>query len=335
MKSLYTGQHFDTGKHSPNVIGRVGATVVTWLICGWFASAATVMAQTSSMAEVYFLSGQSNMQGIGKLDQLPAPLTHPLDHVFFWNGSAFEKLDPNTTKISSRKGELGPELGFAKAISQLRPDQTIYLVKFAASGQPLHHGWDGNQWVGGSPSPMRKNFYPGLSADDPNIGVHFQAMMQRFKSATQALSQANIDFKVAGLVWMQGEQDAKHEISATSYAESLALLKQRWQEDLGPTEVPLVFGQVLAHSPTLARFTHRDPLRQSMVNADMNSKHVDAINNVWMQSTTGMPLLKDTVHYNAEGQFLLGQSFALLMIRAQNSISGNMGAALPQSDEIP
>jgi len=37
-----------------------------------------------------------------------------------------------------------------------------------------------------------------------------------------------------------------------------------------------------------------------------------------MVPTEGMPLKKDTVHYNTEGQLMLGTAFAGTMVRAQN-----------------
>ena len=61
---------------------------------------------------------------------------------------------------------------------------------------------------------------------------------------------------------MQGEADAKHEVSAGRYDRSLALFKQRLEDDFtGGNNVPFVFGQVLPHDPPLKRFVARDLIR--------------------------------------------------------------------------
>lgn len=113
---------------------------------------------------------------------------------------------------------------------------------------------------------------------------------------------------------MQGEQDSKHELSATTYAASLRHLRQRLADDLklqGP--LPLVFGQVLPHEPALPRFTHRKEIRQQMAAADERSGKAEAIPLARMVSTDGFELLPDTVHYNAAAQLRLGYAFAEAM----------------------
>ena len=164
--------------------------------------------------EVYLLAGQSNMQGVGMVDQLEAAWQEPILGAYFWNGEGFETLDPGSTRLSGRVGEFGPEIGFVKLMRANAPDREVYLIKFYRSGQPLHHGWDGNEWVGGEPAPGRRNFYPGEEAGDENTGVHYEAMLEHTLAALSHLRELGHEPVLAGVVWMQGEQDAKHEVSA-------------------------------------------------------------------------------------------------------------------------
>lgn len=270
--------------------------------------------------DVYLLAGQSNMQGVGKVAELPAPWQAPLEGVQFWNGSTFETLDAGTTHISSRTTDFGPELGFARAQQILRPDHDIYLVKFYRSGQPLHHGWDGNRWAGGEPASGRRNFYPGETGDDANIGTHYRDLLVMARAAFAHLREQGLEPVLRGVVWMQGEADAKNETSADEYAASLARLKRRIEEDLASEPAAFVFGQVLAHEPALDRFTDRPLLRERMAQADMRSGDERAIEGVWMVPTEGMPLNNDTVHYNTEGMQLLGTAFGVAMVQAQHVI---------------
>lgn len=277
--------------------------------------------------DVYLLAGQSNMQGAGKVAELPAAWQTTIQGVYFWNGVGFDFLDPVVTKVSGRVGLFGPELGFARSMRMLEPEQEIYLVKFYRSGQPLHHGWDGNQWAGGEPAAGRRNFYPGVADDDETIGTHYRDMLAMARAAFEHLRSEGYEPVLRGIVWMQGEADAKHEVSADEYAESLARLKLRIEEDLASDPVPFVFGQVLAHEPALDRFVARLRLRERMAQADMHSGDERSVEGVCMVPTEGMPLNNDTVHYNTEGMKLLGTAFGLAMVRTQHVMAGRAEAS--------
>lgn len=263
-------------------------------------------------ADVWLLGGQSNMQGIAKIAGLPAEVPRAVPHAFFWNGEAFEPLVLGRTRTSAREGEFGPEVGFALGIATA--DRPVYLVKYHASGMPLHHGWHGNQWAGGEPQPERRNFHPGENPDDPNQGTLYRAMLARFQAGLDQLREDGRKPNIRGFLWMQGEQDSKHPESATNYAASLKRLRARLAADLGAApELPLVFGQVLPYEPALERFTHRTEIRAQMAAADMESGKPEAMARTRMVSTDGFGLVADTVHYNADGQLRLGRGFASAM----------------------
>jgi hypothetical protein len=273
--------------------------------CGW-----------ASEVDVYLLSGQSNMQGVAKVAELPKNFPAELPHAWFWQGERFETIVPGKTKTSAREGEFGPELGFAwEMAATARP---IYLIKYSASGMPLYHGWNGNAWAGNDHAPKRRNFYPGESMQDPNQGTLYLAMLKQFQAGLAVLRAQGDEPTVRSFLWMQGEQDSKHEHSATLYGESLRRLQQRLTDDLKlKSTLPVVFGQVLPHEPALERFTHRKQLREAMAAADADSGKPGALPLVKMVSTNGFGLLPDTVHYNAPGQLQLGQAMAQTLQKLQ------------------
>lgn len=269
--------------------------------------------------DVYILSGQSNMQGIGKLKNLPDTYKQPRKSCYFWNGKTFELLVPGKTKSSAKLTDFGPEIGFSYIMEQMRPTRKTYIVKYFASGQPLHYGWNRNKWVNDEKAEKRWNFYPGDKQNDSKIGLHYKSLKDKFTKALKHLKDENIDYEIKGFVWMQGEQDTKNPLSAGEYAKCLKQLKTILEKDVKAAEpLPMVFGQVCPHEPALPRFTNRSELRQSQTDAHYKSGHSDSIPEAFMIPTEGMPLQKDTVHYNAEGQILLGQEMALKMIRMQN-----------------
>lgn len=266
--------------------------------------------------DVYLLGGQSNMQGVGKIGDLPAEVKKEIQHTFVWTGQKFEPLVLGKTKISSRVTDFGPEVGFA--LGTATADRPVYLIKYHASGMPLHHGWHGDKWVGGDPAPARRTFYPGEKADDVNTGTMYATMAKQFRAGVTHLTEQGYTPAVRGFVWMQGEQDAKHKESATTYAASLSRLRKRVAEDLKcEADMPFVFGQVLPHEPAAARFTHRREIREQMAACDSASGKPEAMKNTSMVSTDGLTILPDTVHYDAAGQLKLGKAFAAAMAKLQ------------------
>lgn len=278
--------------------------------------------------DVYLLGGQSNMQGIGKLKNLPKEYHKAVKDTYIYFGNKLEPLVIGETQTSHRKGEMGPEVGFALNI---KSDHPVYLLKYAASGMPLNPGWNGKNWEGGEPAPKRTNFYPGLNPEDPNKGLLYEAMLKQFQKGLDAIKAEGHTPVIKGFAWMQGEADSKHEVSANSYASNLKLLRDRLAEDVHVDRLPMVYGQVLPHEPALPRFTHRKEIRSQMAIADMGSGKPEAIHLAKMISTDGFPLLKDTVHYNALGQLKLGTEMAKAMNILQ--MSGKQTNLWP--DEIP
>lgn len=292
-------------------------TLATSLL--YVSNAAAQQAKPSTV-DVYLLSGQSNMAGSGQANQLAEMWQQPVEGAFIYQGGAFRTL------AVGNKGRFGPELGFAHYLRNNHPNRSpIYIIKFALSGQPLDAGWnggaaDGSSWVSPEPGPNRKTFYPGNSPDDPNMGLHYQKMAAHINAAMKKLGEDGYQPRLRGIVWMQGEQDAKNAVSAGRYDRSLALLKRRIQDDFNRgNEAPFVFGQILPHEPAMERFTHRDLIRQRMAEADHRSGSDRAVKGVWMVPTEGMELLKDTVHYSTKGQLALGQAFGLEMLKAHRA----------------
>jgi len=272
-----------------------------------------LLAMASTMAEpveVFILSGQSNMVGSPKVAELPESERAPITQARFWNGTDFEILTPGITKTSHTLERFGPELAFARNYPGATPEHPVYLIKYALGGRPLHHGWNHGKWLGGPPAPNRGTFYPGEGPDDPNVGTLYQNLLKQVRPALARLEAEGIVYRVRGVLWMQGEADAKHEVSATEYAQGLRQWHQRLLEDIGAAPCPLVYGQALPYAPRAKRFTHPVELRQSQANLDRDSGHPDAYEWARMVPTEGMPLLDDTVHYNAAGQLALGKAFA-------------------------
>jgi hypothetical protein len=101
--------------------------------------------------------------------------------------AGFETLQFGKTKTSTRVGEFGSELGTARGLSAAAGKKPFYLVKYHASGMPLHHGFDRGKWAGGEPALERVNFYPGTKPRGENRGTLYGGMMNRLRAALEAL----------------------------------------------------------------------------------------------------------------------------------------------------
>ena len=264
--------------------------------------------------DVYLLGGQSNMEGQGAITDLFVAQKQFANEVSFWNGGQFEPLVVGKTPTSNRPERFGLELSFAHEMA--KRGRPIYLVKFSASGMPLHHGWDRNTWKGGDPAPGRVNFHPGTAAGAPAQGKLYRDMIQRFRAALADLEKQGHTPCVRAFLWMQGEQDSKHEVSATTYAKSLALLFQRVKIDVGAPGMKLVYGQVLPYEKAQPRFTHRNEIRAQMAAADGRSGKPESIADAFMVTTEDCSLKKDTVHHDSAGYWRLGEKFAEALLRS-------------------
>ncbi len=275
------------------------------LLLAW----ATLGAAERTPVTVYLLGGQSNMQGLGKLAELPSAELAESPGVFFWNGKAFEPMQPGKTKLSTRAAEFGPEVGFVRGLRAAGVRGDVYLIKHHLSGQPLDAGWNNARWQGPDPGPKRATFYPGKEATDPNIGLHYLAWQKMNAAAFAALRAAGKEPVVKGIAWVQGEADAKHEVAAQRYPATLALLRQRLSADLGlKPEPPLAYAQVLPAAGPVARFVARDLLRRRMAEADESSRHADAVPGLRMVKTDGFGVIADLVHFDTGGQLKLGEA---------------------------
>ncbi len=177
---------------------------------------------------VYYLGGQSNMDGYGYTDELPDSLNQELSDVMTFHGNtASDNLDAPDGKgiwVTLRPGHeigfssdgkensyserLGPELTFARQLSYLYPARNIAIIKYSRGGTSIDCNAAGKFgcW---DPDFQGKT---GINQYD-----HFLATL-RF---AMSLSDIDVDGETdrlipAGILWMQGESDA-------SYTEDIAL----------------------------------------------------------------------------------------------------------------
>ena len=122
-------------------------------------------------------------------------------------------------------------------------------------------------------------------------------------------------YKVAGFIWMQGENDATLEEAANSYADNLKILITKYRTTFNQKEMPAIFGQINS------RYGIKDgakTVRQQMELAEKNIENSYLIKTSTDETWLDFPKHSDNVHYNAEGQLRLGTKFANELIKMIN-----------------
>ena len=230
---------------------------------------------------VFILAGQSNMAGQGIAAELaPAYRRVPANVEYYYNGY---KTPLNRFK------HFGPEIGFAHEISRRFPNTKIKLIKFAVGGTSLF------AWA------PRWNPAKASSTGNASAGPLFKKLIKT----------VNIQFngknaKLAGILWMQGEADAKYLPAAKQYAGNLNRFINALRSKLHSPNALFIMGSV---NPPLALFPST-PIVQK-------AQQVSArrIRNLRLIKTDDLGKRSDHVHYNTSGQIELGKRFARAYLR--------------------
>ena len=187
---------------------------------------------------VFYLGGQSNMEGFGYVKGLPDSLSKKFKNVFIYQGNPVGDNDKNgglgkwdvlqaghgtgfssdgiSNKLSDR---FGIELSFAKKLQELYPNQKLAFIKYARNGSSIDS-------IGTS------SF--GAWEPDFNGGKGKNQYDYFLKTVNNAMAVKDINgdgvedvLIPTGIIWMQGESDAdKTEQTANQYYANLKRLME-------------------------------------------------------------------------------------------------------------
>ena len=204
---------------------------------------------------LYYLGGQSNMDGYGFVSELTEDWVGTVDRVMIYQGQQGEDgkdgggqgiwapLQPGygtgftsdgiTNSFSDR---FGPELSFGKTMAGLKPGQRIAIIKYSRGGTALQEGASGyGDWEPDAETDGGINQYDHALATIRN-----------------ALSQTDIDgdgvpdtLVPAGIVWMQGEADAyDNPVAARAYRDNLKRMMDLLRAALRHDDLPVAVGRI-------------------------------------------------------------------------------------------
>lgn len=175
---------------------------------------AAIAAKSEPPVKVFLLGGQSNMRGVGDASELKPPYSESLSKVKIWNNTSKEwtALQP--------KGSFGPEISFGHALAKTFSGQDIRLVKHSAGGTALYNAW----------SPKIK-------------GNQYVQFLNASRAALAELDGAAVNYEIAGMLWLQGESDAK-ENQGDAYEKNLVDFIAHIRMEFKREKMPFIIARV-------------------------------------------------------------------------------------------
>ena len=288
--------------------------VVILLVAGMQAA----MADTPTEYQLYFLGGQSNMEGFGTNSELSGEWHGEVDRVMIFTGRMVSDNEPGggagTWDVlrpghgtgfmtdgegNTLSGRFGPELSFGKRMADLQPSAKIAIIKYSRGGSSLQAGASGF----------------GTWEPDFEEGARINQYDNALTAIRDAMSHADIDgdgqtdhLVPAGIVWMQGEADAYHSReSAQAYQENLKRMMDLLRAALRVDDLPVVIGRI-TDSGQAEDGSVMDYIG-TVQQAQRDFTDTDRCA-VLVTATDEFGYIEDGWHYDTEGYLVLGAAFA-------------------------
>ncbi len=245
---------FNMNKRSTiRIMKSTGAIILVLLL---LSSLAYSQQKDVDSIKVFYLGGQSNMDGFGYNKELPNSMNTTLKDAWIFHGNPvaddtplgglgiWESLQPGhgtdfssdgvTNTLSDR---FGIELSFAKRLQELYPGEKLAIIKYSRGGSSIdsaaarHFGcWEPD--------------YTGITGI--NQYDHFLTTVNQALNARDIDGDGKEDLLIpAGIVWMQGESDADiSEEIAKRYLYNLKRLMDLIRATLHSDDLPVVLGKI-------------------------------------------------------------------------------------------
>jgi len=266
---------------------------------------------------LYYLGGQSNMDGYGKVSELPDELKGTVSGVRIFHGNMgldgkppagqgkWSELKPGHGRSFGSDGKknkysdrFGAELTLARRLKEMYPDRNIALIKYSRGGTSIaadapaakRFGCWAPDWDGGSGAGKGVNQYG-----------HFLATLKHARAVEDIDGDGEKDRLIpSGIVWMQGESDAQTKAVADRYEANLTQLMGLLAKALGDKEQRVVIGRITNWKV----WTFGETVRSAQ--ASFVKKHPNAA----LVTSTDKYGNSDPWHYDTAGYIDLGKQFA-------------------------
>lgn len=275
------------------------------------------LCQQKDTFRLFFLGGQSNMEGHGLNAELPEALTEKSENIWIFHGNptgdeningglgSWSMLQPGngagfySDGINNHYSEkFGPELSFGKRLQELYPDDKIALIKYARGGSSID-------------SAVAREYgsweidYKGV--DGINQFDHFLTSLRGAFATNDIDGNGREDIIIPnGIIWMQGESDATEEQSALEYYDNLKRLMDLLRASFRTDDLPVVIGKI---SDSYTEVNGKVWKYGELVQYAQEKFAINDANATIVRSTMYYNY-SDPYHYDTEGYIDLGRKFA-------------------------
>lgn len=267
---------------------------------------------------LFFLGGQSNMEGHGKNSELPDSLNATNENVWIFHGyptgdensngglGTWDNLKPGNGAGFTSDGlsnklshKFGPELTFGKKLQELYPGEKIALIKYARGGSSIDSlaAREFGSWE-----------FDFQGANGINQFDHFLATVKGALSVRDIDGNGIDDVLVpSGIIWMQGESDAVlTEEIAQRYYSNLKRLMDLIRSTFRDDDIPVVIGKISDSGMDNNGKTWKYGELVQHAQEEYSRKDKNAA----IVRDTKNYQYSDPWHYNSEGYIDLGMKFA-------------------------
>jgi hypothetical protein len=291
------------------------------IVISFFTGTISLSAQQDTFL-LFYLGGQSNMDGFGYNRDLPKPMAGKMKDVWIFTGQSAEDgdsgggqgiwaplqagngsgfaFDGRTNKLSDR---FGVELSFAKSMQEAFPGKKIALLKYARGGTSIDSLAAGGM---GCWEPDMKG-KGGVNQYD-----HFLHALNLSLHDRDINEDGVQDFLLpTGILWMQGESDAAYTTSiAQGYEANLKRLIDLFRAALRQDDLPVVIGRI------------SDSRQNALQKVWMYGELVQHAQEQFVRKDIRARIVRDTErygysdpwHYDSQGYLDLGTAFAREMV---------------------
>jgi len=280
--------------------------------------------------QLYFLGGQSNMDGFGFVEELSPELNGPVPGVRVFHGNPapddaepmglgiWSELRPghgygfsSDGRENSYSDRFGVEQSFALRLLELDPNARIAIVKYSRGGTSIDERAAGS-WGSWDPGYEDK--------DGVNQYDHFLATVRNALSAGDIDGDGRRDIlEPAGIIWMQGESDGLFtpEI-ARRYEANLTELMSLIRAALWADDLPVVIGRISDSGQSGGNYVWP---YGGMIRA-AQAGFVQTDGRAALVTSTDDYSYSDPWHYDGAGYIDLGRRFAEAVFELNRGGSG-------------
>lgn len=231
-------------------------------------SMAAVFGSPPRRGAVALMMGQSNMVGFGMVSHdMNAVSGVRISNQF---GAGSTALQPLRVGFGVDENFFGSELGFGESFRLLRPSQDLVIIKSAIGGVPITY------------------FMPS--------GAIYNTTLHHTNAMLTSLQETGVNYRVAGLLWMQGESDAFDANLSKAYETNFRTLVDSLRRDLHVPNLPVVAGLI---SQRYTFLPYADTVRTALTRVANGTVETSNYSFMW-----------DGVHFDGPSLLQLGRHFA-------------------------